>query len=235
MLDTKIAFQEYLLVPTIDFRVLEAESRTKSASCPGQNDTTRPRDKLHLTIGTTENLIKKHTLAIAVGFDCGDIIEFIAVERQQKVKWRGSMGFLIQFLAYIHNENATKSTSRPGNNDTTRPRDKLHLIIGTTENLIKIHRGGSEKGWTSKFRGVSRSCNDVLLNITSFDSAGIDDGSVRFIQGFTAGNVRVRSLGQSLPDPKRLLKVDFQAWSCGTIDCYTCNTAVFKGVKRIKT
>jgi hypothetical protein len=56
-------------------------------------------------------------------------------------------------------------------------------------------------------------------------------GSVRFIQGFTAGNVCVRSLGQSLPDPKRLLKVDFQAWSCGTIDCYTCNTVVFKGVK----
>jgi hypothetical protein len=48
-------------------------------------------------------------------------------------------------------------------------------------------------------------------------------GSVRFIQGFTAGNIRVRSLGQSLPDPKRLLKIYFQAWSCGTIECYTCD------------
>ena len=317
---------------------------------------------------------QKSELSIAVGFDDGDIVEFTAVERQQKVKWRGSMGFPIQSLAYIHNENATKSTSRPGKNDTTRPRDKLHLIIGTTENLIKKHVKytsdeivascldiisvvDAEKEWASKFRGVSRrsvsstievseisiwpaknitgkegfritlpeqtskqqlagvkavcsinisdsgqsfstllgngalvtfhyqmyatglswglqhnrnhimmpfpsfagagifdtessssssqfiacclrggtvivipvkhsqnfSCNDVLLNNTSFDSAGIDDDSVRFIQGFTAGNIRVRSLGQSLPDPKRLLKIYFQAWSCGTIECYTCD------------
>jgi hypothetical protein len=45
---------------------------------------------------------QKSKLSIAVDFDEGDIIEFTAVERQQKVNWKGSMGFPIQSIAYIH-------------------------------------------------------------------------------------------------------------------------------------
>jgi len=325
---------------------------------------------------------KKSELSIVVGFEEGDIVEFTIVERQQKVKWRGSMGFPIQSLAYIHAENldaenANISRSSPAKDETTQVRDKLYLIIGTTESLVASKKQtnctsdkivsscldiisvvDAEKEWTSKFRGVSRrsvsstievseisiwpaknisgqegfriplpeqrtkqnaaglktvcsidvsdsgqsfstllgngalvtfhyqmdatgfswglqhennhvmmpfssfagagifdaeplssssqsiacclrggtviivplkraqnfSCYDILLNSTPFDSAGIDDDSVRFVQGFTAGNVRVRSLGQSLPDPKvHLKKMYFQAWPCGTIDCYACD------------
>lgn len=318
---------------------------------------------------------------ISIGYEGGDIAEFTTVDRQHKLRWRGSVGFPIQALAYINPENSSNFRSN-GKDGISQQRDNVFLVIGSSENPVHASKKqtqftseeivsscldiisvvDAEKEWTAKFRGVSRrsssstielsdisiwpttnsisgkegfriplpaqkmkqnnsgikavcsidvmkggvqgfstllgngalatfhyqmhdskglswdlqhknnhvmmpfssfagaglfdvepsspnsqsivcclrggtaivvpiknaeresSHRDIFLYSTPFDSAGIDDDSVRFVQGFTAGNVRIRSWGQSSSsEPTARLKMFFQAWSCGTIDCYTCD------------
>ena len=340
------------------------------------------RNLTESTVAMNGQILRHHQaeFSITIGFEGGGIAEFTIIDRQHKLRWRGSVGFPVQSLAYINPENSSNFRSN-GSDGISLHRDNLFLVIGTSENPVHASKkqtqftfeeivsscldiisvADAEKEWTAKFRGVSRRSSSSTIELsdisiwptnsisgkegfqiplpeqkmkqnnsgikevcsievmkggvqgfstllgngalatfhyqmhhskglcwdlqhknnhvmmpfssfagaglfdvepsspnsqsiacclrggtaivvpikhaetesshpnifvysTPFDSAGIDDDSVRFVQGFTAGNIRVKSWGQSSPlEPTLRLKMYFQAWSCGTIDCYTCD------------
>lgn len=68
--------------------------------------------------------------------------------------------------------------------------------------------------------------HDVVIHSLPFDATGVDDDSVRYVQGFTAGNVRARTWGRANEAESVPMPIYFQAWPNGAIDCYTCDLPV---------
>jgi len=64
---------------------------------------------------------------------------------------------------------------------------------------------------------------NVTIHSLSFDATGVDDDSIRYVQGFAAGNIYVRSWGRtSLLGDREKMPIFFQAWANGYIDCFVC-------------
>jgi hypothetical protein len=64
---------------------------------------------------------------------------------------------------------------------------------------------------------------NVTIHSLSFDATGVDDDSIRYIQGFVAGDIYVRSWGKtSLLGEREKMPIFFQAWASGYIDCFVC-------------
>jgi hypothetical protein len=70
----------------------------------------------------------------------------------------------------------------------------------------------------------NQQAQNVTIHSLSFDATGVDDDSIRYLQGFAAGDIYVKSWGRtSLLGEREKMPIFFQAWANGYIDCFVCH------------
>jgi hypothetical protein len=70
----------------------------------------------------------------------------------------------------------------------------------------------------------SSDTRSLTIHTSAFDATGVDDDSVRYVQGFVAGNIYIRQWGRtSLLGERIKVPMFFQAWASGYIDCFMCH------------
>lgn len=119
-----------------------------------------------VTVNNSNSVIRQYKtqLNISVGFEGGYVAEFAVVDRQHKLKWKGSVGAPILSLAYIYCENDGRVEMRGENRSPTRRESliplepQLHLLIGSMQNDATPY----ERNATSSMADIISSCLDIV-------------------------------------------------------------------------